>query len=144
MIYQRRKVREIAMQILFAWDLQAGMDMALALQVAQDGTDDQVARTDAVNTAEAAWAQLTTIDPWIERLAPKRPLRQQAAVDRALLRLAAWELLNTPTPPSIAIAEAIELAKEFSTLQSAAFVNGVLDSLLKEHLALIGKAKVQS
>ena len=60
----------------------------------------------------------------------------------ALLRLAAWELINTQTPPKVVIAEAIELAKQFSTEQSARFVNGVLDSLLKEHLALTDKSQL--
>jgi transcription antitermination protein NusB len=54
-------------------------------------------------------------------------------VDRNLIRLAVWEMTNTATPPKVIIDEAIELAKQFSTEQSAAFVNGVLDSVLKEH-----------
>jgi N utilization substance protein B len=59
-------------------------------------------------------------------------------VDRNLLRLAIWEITNTVTPPKVIIDEAIELAKQFSTEQSAAFVNGVLDSVLKEHQKLTG------
>jgi N utilization substance protein B len=47
--------------------------------------------------------------------------------------LAVWELTGgTQTPPKVVIDEAIELAKEFSTEQSPAFVNGVLDAILKE------------
>jgi N utilization substance protein B len=50
-----------------------------------------------------------------------------------LIRLAVWELTNTVTPPKVVIDEAIELAKQFSTEQSGAFVNGVLDAVLKEN-----------
>jgi len=60
-------------------------------------------------------------------------------VDRNLLRLAVWELTNTDTPPKVVIDEAIELAKEFSTEQSPAFINGVLDAVLKERQGLLGE-----
>ena len=81
----------------------------------------------------ATWEQRETIDPWIERLAPQWPPRRQPLVDRNLIRLAVWELTNTQTPPKVVIDEAIELAKQFSTEHSPAFVNGVLDAVLKEH-----------
>ena len=130
------------MQILFAWDAQGANEAEMARQVVDDGTDDEEIRGDAIEMASAAWEQLSTIDPWVERLAPKWPPRRQPGVDRSLLRLAAWELLNTQTPPKVAIAEAIELAKQFSTEQSASFVNAVLDTLLKEHLALTDKNRL--
>lgn len=130
------------MQILFAWDAQGRYDSMMGKQVAEDGTDDGEVRADAIEMAHGAWEQLVTIDPWVERLAPKWPPRRQPGVDRSLLRLAAWELLSTQTPPKVVIAEAIELAKQFSTEQSAAFINGVLDSLLKEHQALTDKSRL--
>lgn len=130
------------MQILFAWDAQTECLDAMARQVAADGSEDEEIRSDAIEMAKGAWDQLSTTDPWIERLAPKWPPRRQPSVDRSLLRLAAWELICTQTPPKVVIAEAIELAKQFSTEQSAAFVNGVLDSLLKEHVALTDKSRL--
>jgi N utilization substance protein B len=57
-------------------------------------------------------------------------------VDRNVLRLALWEMTNTQTPPKVVIDQAIELAKSYSTEQSPAFVNGVLDAALKETQAL--------
>lgn len=130
------------MQILFAWDAQAKNEAEVARQVVADGSDDQEICADAIEMARGTWEQLSTIDPWVERLAPKWPPRRQPGVDRALLRLAAWELLNTQTPPKVVIAEAIELAKQFSTEQSAGFINAVLDTLLKEHLALTDKSRL--
>ena len=130
------------MQILFAWDSQANADAEVGRQVAEDGTEHEDVRRAAIEMAKGAWAQLATTDPWVERLAPKWPPRRQPGVDRALLRLAAWELVTAQTPPKVVIAEAIELAKEFSTQHSAAFVNGVLDTLLKEHLALTDKSRL--
>ncbi len=57
-------------------------------------------------------------------------------MDRNLIRLAVWEMTSTNTPPKVVIDEAIEMAKVFSTEQSAAFVNGVLDAVFKENAAL--------
>jgi N utilization substance protein B len=118
------------MQALFLWDANANLDLALGAQATQD--DDQAVSTRALQMAEGAWNQRETIDALIERIAPQWPPRRQPAVDRCILRLAVWELNNQPTPPKVVIDEAIELAKEYSTEQSPAFVNGVLDAALRE------------
>lgn len=54
-------------------------------------------------------------------------------VDRAILRLATYELLHAGIPPKVAINEGIELAKRFGTTDSRRFVNGVLDRIAKQH-----------
>ena len=136
MQFRKRKTREIAMQILFAWDSQSNADAVVATQVAAIGTDEVETRAAAIEIARATWEQLAILDAWIERLAPKWPPRRQPGVDRSLLRLAAWELTSRTAPPGVVIDEAIALAKLFSTQQSASFVNGVLDAMRKEHDAL--------
>jgi N utilization substance protein B len=130
---KRRKIREIAMQILFLWDTQQERQAESADRVAADATEDEETRRQAIEMANGTWEQRETIDAWIERLAPQWPPRRQPAVDRSLIRLAVWELTQTVTPPKVVIDEAIELAKQFSTEQSGAFVNGVLDAVLKEN-----------
>ena len=55
-----------------------------------------------------------------------------AAVDRNVLRIATWELLQTEAPVSVVIDEAIELARDFGSERSPAFVNGVLDAIARE------------
>src|SRR5437868_14623407 len=130
---RKSQIRQLALQLLFLFDAHGAADRELALQAAQDAGEDTASRERAIEMATNAWNARETIDPWIERLAPQWPPRRQPAVDRNLIRLAVWELTNTATPPKVIIDEAIELAKQFSTEQSAAFVNGVLDSVLKEH-----------
>jgi len=125
------------MQTLFVWDTNNSSDAALAEQVMRDGSDDAEVRRQALQWATAAWEQRQATDARVERLAPQWPVRRQPGVDRALLRLATWELTRGETPPKVVIDEAIELAKQFSTEQSAAFVNGVLDAVLKENQALV-------
>jgi N utilization substance protein B len=59
-----------------------------------------------------------------------RPERM-AVIDRAILRLAAYELRQAKTPPKVVLNEGIELAKKFSSEDAARFINGVLDGLLR-------------
>ncbi len=67
------------------------------------------------------------IDELIASYAQGWTLERMPNVDRALLRLSAWEVLHNPeVPTAVAIDEAVELAKEYSTDDSARFVNGVL------------------
>lgn len=67
------------------------------------------------------------IDELISSYAQGWTIERMPNVDRAVLRLASWEMLYNPdVPPAVAIDEAIELAKEYSTDDSARFVNGVL------------------
>ena len=135
----KRKSRELALQLLFLWDAHAARDQEMMLQVTHDGSDDPITRQRAVDMATGAWEARETADKWVERLAPQWPPRRQPGVDRGILRLAVWELTNTDTPPKVVIDEAIELAKSYSTENSPAFVNGVLDAVLKEKRALAGE-----
>ena len=134
---KRRKIRELAMQILFLWDTQQERNEDLARTVDPTPDEDPVTRRQAIDMADGTWNQRQSIDQWVERLAPQWPPRRQPAVDRNILRLGVWELTNTVTPPKVVIDEAIELAKQYSTENSGAFINGVLDSVLKEHEKLI-------
>ena len=140
---KKRKIRELSMQILFLWDSQDAADSALAEQVVMDGTDDAEIRRAALQMSSATWEQRKTIDERIERIAPQWPPRRQPGVDRNLIRLAIWEMTSTDTPPKVVIDEAIELAKHFSTENSPAFVNGVLDAVLKEHESILVGTKAQ-
>jgi N utilization substance protein B len=86
----------------------------------------------APDTAEII-THLDEIDNLIKTNAPKWPLDKINRVDLAILRCAVWELrFQTKTPPKVVIDEAVELAKEFGTDTSSAFVNGCLGSIIKE------------
>lgn len=70
------------------------------------------------------------IDAMIQRFAPSFPVDQLAIIDRAILRLAIFELLfDRRAPVKVAINEAVELAKAFGSTNSSRFVNGVLGSV---------------
>lgn len=130
------KVRELALQVLFAWDAQEHASTDLANEMTLHVTKDLLLVHKVVQLAQKAWDARQQSDEWTTRLAPQWPSHRQPGVDRSILRLAIYEMTNTDTPPKVVIDEAIELAKEFSTANSPAFVNGVLDAVLKEVAAL--------
>lgn len=86
--------------------------------------------TYAVTAIEGVETRQAEIDVLIEDHADGWSIERLPAVDRAILRLAVWELVDQPSvPDAVVIDEAIELAKEYSTERSSSFVNGVLDAI---------------
>ena len=74
------------------------------------------------------------LDAMISQVAENWRLDRMAAIDRNILRLGAYEMLYCPeVPAKVAINEALELAKRYSTAQSSRFVNGILDRVLQWH-----------
>ena len=89
----------------------------------------------ALTMAMGAWKGRTTADDALRELAPTWPAYRQPAVDRAIIRLAHFEMTKAGINPKIAVNEAIEIAKQFSTDRSPGFINGVLDKIMKQVLA---------
>ncbi|MGH7245167.1 MAG: transcription antitermination factor NusB [Phycisphaerales bacterium] len=85
--------------------------------------------------AREAFADRKRCDDVMKNLAPEWPAYRQAAVDRALLRLAHFEIHSERVPVPIAIDAAVELAKEFSTEKSPGFINALLDQAAKKQVA---------
>jgi N utilization substance protein B len=74
------------------------------------------------------------IDEELQRVSEHWKLQRMARVDRVILRMATWELMfSKDTPFKVILDEAVEIAKKFSTTESASFVNGLLDELAKTH-----------
>lgn len=75
---------------------------------------------------------LDEVDAKITAISANWKLNRMGAIDRNVLRLAAFELLKAGTPPKVVLNEAIELAKKYGTAESGAFVNGLLDKLARD------------
>jgi transcription antitermination protein NusB len=145
-MHPNRQVREFAVQVLFLWDSLGVADAEVAQRSIDAGTVieaqslktafDPATREKALTWARAAWDKHSEVDARIEYHAPQWPPKRQPGVDRAILRLAAWELNQGDTDAATIIDEAVELAKLYSTEHSPAFVNGVLDALRKEIAAV--------
>jgi len=81
-------------------------------------------------TAKKILAENDEIDPLLQKAAPERPIVNINKVDLAILRLVVFESRHKKTPKKVLLNEAIELAKEFGTESSPAFVNAVLGQIL--------------
>ena len=76
-------------------------------------------------------AEKNEIDSLIQNYAPSFPLKQVAIIDKSILRICIYEIKFNELNPSIAMDEAIEIAKVFGSDKSAAFINGVIDSFVQ-------------
>ncbi len=126
----RTKARKRALDILFEAD-QRSLDVValLAQRMADPG---QITREYSVQIVEGVAEHVGRIDELLSTYAHGWTLDRMPAVDRALLRMAAWELLyNDEVPDAVAIDEAVLLARTLSTDDSPGFVNGLLARLLE-------------
>ncbi len=109
-----------------------GMD-AVARAFWQVRTATPETREAAERLAHGAFRDREAIDEAIKGASQNWRLERLAAVDRNLLRLAAYELMHEPrVPTAVVIDEAVEIAKRFGGEKSSGFVNGVLDALARE------------
>lgn len=134
-VNRRRQIREFAFKLLFQVDVgkQPLEDVAASFQETRDRVDDRMVEA-AIRLAEMAFSHQDEVDEMIRAAAEKWPLERLAAVDRNIMRLAAAEMLyGRDVPPSVAINEAVELAKKYGTEDSGRFVNGVLGALARRH-----------
>ncbi|WP_291056123.1 transcription antitermination factor NusB [Herbiconiux sp.] len=126
----RTKARKRALDILFAADVrQIPIAESLAAEAARAASepDREASWLYARDIVDGVVDHFSEIDETIESYAQGWTIARMPAVDRALLRIAIWEILyNDEVPASVAIAEAVEAAKTLSTDESAGFVNGVL------------------
>ena len=87
----------------------------------------------ACELATAIWSGREALDEAITEASTSWRIGRMPVVDRNILRIAVYELLETDLPVGVVISEAVELAKKYSTSSSGAFVNGVLSSVAGSH-----------
>ncbi|MBX3389777.1 MAG: hypothetical protein KF691_10025 [Phycisphaeraceae bacterium] len=132
-------IRRLAFLALFQLDARGDLTDAELESSVLHGDDPKVdvstidrgSQRKAWELAREAYADRKRCDDVMKNLAPEWPAYRQAAVDRALLRLAHFEIHSERVPAPIAIDAAVELAKEFSTEKSPGFINALLDQAAK-------------
>ncbi len=130
MMTRRSRAREVALQLLFQRDLNKRIDRTTLERFVHDRLRDETLVSFCLSLYDGVIAQQIDIDRLLSEAAENWRLVRMAAVDRNVLRLGAYELLHTPeTPASVAIDEAITLARRYGSADSSAFVNGILDRL---------------
>ena len=133
---ERSQARELALQCLYQLDLRGQEPQTEHTTRDLLGAAEGDVRAHALALVEGIQARqeelIKTLSPLVEHWSWDRV----AAVDRAILKIGAYEILHMPeVPPKVALDEAIELAKRYSTRESGAFVNGILDKIYRQHAA---------
>jgi len=143
-----REIRRLALQMLYQIDARGGADLEQirhavleAGHAAGDHFDERWRVTTPPDPRDHARAYAKAIGAWASReeadrrasaLSPDWPTHRQPVLDRNIIRLCWHEMTTAGVPPRVAVSEAVEMGKEFGTERSAAFLNGVLDRLLRE------------
>ena len=132
----RTKARKRALDILFQSDVR-GEELPVILAAEAKRAANEPARESswlyARDIVDGIIDHGDEIDEQIVTFAKDWSLARMPAVDRALLRIGTWEVLfNDEVPAAVAIDEAVELAKEFSTEESGSFVHGVLGRISEQ------------
>ena len=119
------------MQMLFQWDMSRQEPAKLEAKFWRTAKAADSTRVFANQLFEGAAKDADELDALIVQHAQNWRLERMAIIDRAVLRLAIFELRAGETPPKVILNEAVELAKKFSSEDAGAFVNGILDAVRK-------------
>jgi len=128
---KRRRSREYALQILFQLDL-TGSEISDGTfsEFWEDNDEEDAVKKFTADLVKATRKNLPAIDEAIKKAAENWIIDRMAVIDRNILRAATCELLfRSDIPPSVVIDEALEIAKKYSTEESAPFINGILDKI---------------
>jgi len=132
-VSKRTRARELAMQGLYQLDVQGEDVLEFLDGFFQENEPDDAIRKLASQWTRQTWANLPECDELIVGATIKWKLSRLSPVDKSILRLAVYQLKYCDDiPAKVVINEAVELAKKFGSEKSFAFVNGVLDAVLKE------------
>lgn len=135
----RTKARKRAVDALFAADIRelSAVDLlAEAEQLSDEREHQQEIFSYASQCVQGVTENGQEIDDTLETYAQGWTIARMPALDRAILRLATWEILfNHEVPDPVAVDEAVELAKEYSTDDSPGFINGLLSKIVSTKAA---------
>ncbi|MFA5423994.1 MAG: transcription antitermination factor NusB [Phycisphaerae bacterium] len=130
---KRTRARELTIQALYQLDVQGPELLNFIGQFFLENEPDDLVRKIAADWTKGAWQNVERCDELISKASIKWSLSRISPVDKSILRMSVYHLTCCDDiPPKVVINEAVELAKKFSTAQSPAFVNGVLDAVMKK------------
>lgn len=133
----RRLSRELALQVLFQQEFAPQQTVEAGLETFRRSFDaPPEVWTYALEILKGFEQSHKEIDAMIAKCSAHWTLKRMALVDLNIMRLATYEMKFAPaeqvTPPAVAINEAVEISKKYGTVDSAAFVNGILDQIVKQ------------
>lgn len=130
-----QKFREAVLQILFSHDFEAESEEMVPFMMNELKTT-RKAMSDAQSRVYAIVSKLSEIDALITTASTEYSFDRISRVEKAILRLAIYELLHdSEIPPLVSIAEGVRLCRKFATAESSQFVNAILDGVYKRNAA---------
>lgn len=141
----RRKSRELALQMLFQWEVGQHTPAHVVATFLKPKEGDAPENAFARELFQGTVDNIPALDPMLRQHASNWSLERMAAVDRNVIRLALYEMLHhKETASAVIINEALDIARRFSGEKSAHFVNGVLDAIRKTIPAQAAEANSKS
>ena len=139
---RRTRAREIAVQFLYQLDLRGDEALDSLHEYVESETTDKEMRDFAIRLIQGSRRHQEETDSRLIEVTRNRDLSRMATLDRNVLRMAVFELLHCPDiPPKVTINEAIEIGKKYSTANSGAFINGILDRVRLDELEKTGPSQ---
>ncbi len=139
---RRTRAREIAVQFLYQLDLRGDEVLELVHDYVESESDNKDVRDFAIRLIQGSRRHQEETDSRLKEVTRNWDLSRMATLDRNVLRMAVFELLHCPDiPPKVTINEAIDIGKKFSTQNSGAFINGILDRVRLDELEKTGPSQ---
>jgi len=140
-MHQRRKSREVALQVLYELDV-LEIDAREGMELFWNHFEaPEEARSFAGLLIEGVWKNREQIDGMIGNCSENWSISRMSRVDKSILRMAVFELFHcSDIPPKVTLNEAIDLGKTFGSENSGSFINGILDAI---YIKILGKEQNQ-
>ena len=134
-----QKFREIILQLLYSYDFSSTSEEDMIDCMMQELAVTKKTMKEAIERLQKVQGSLEKIDALITRSSVSYDVERIGKVEKSILRLGTYELyIEKEIPPKVVIAEAIRLARKFSTAESSAFINAILDALWKDDITVQG------
>lgn len=129
----QQKFREIVFQLLYGYDMGRSDENEIIRLLASELEVSKKSVREALVKAKHVIAKQSELDQLIAEMSISYDFERIHSVERNILRLGIYELLfDDEIPPKVAITEALRLARKFATVESAAFVNAIIDNIYKK------------
>jgi N utilization substance protein B len=133
----QERAREGALWVLYGLDVtedapETGLE--LTRRLAADVDDAVVGEWGHVEErVRGIYDRWERVNDALQSVSPRWRIERMAIVDRNILRLGVWEILETPIPPIVTINACVEMGKDYGESETSGFVNGLLDQLCSDH-----------
>jgi transcription antitermination protein NusB len=129
---RRRQARTAALQLLYQRDVNPEIDQHIAHEMLDELVETEDLREFAWQIYTGTLSIAEEVDRKIQAVSENWRVSRMSPTDRNIIRMGVYEMTMMGTAPAVVLDECIEIAREFGSVQSGQFVNGVLDKMIPE------------